>query len=167
MLNSLLFTIGLPIIFILHNIEEYLCFDKFKETFYKYIGKQFQHRNIFLFAIIMLSLIALTIVILNYNYHNKILHSFTIILFLAIFINGLQHCIGSLLLKKLLPGTLTAAILIIPFSIFMFISAKNEIFFGVESTFIYIVLSLLLMYVSIFMSLWCGYFINKFLINED
>lgn len=162
MLNSLLFTIGLPLIFILHNIEEFLCFDKFKDTFYKYIGKQFQHRNIFLYAIIILSLIVVITVILNQIYANNIVHSLTIIIFLAVFINGLQHCLGSIYFRQLLPGTLTAFILIIPFSIYILFSGYKEIFTGIDSALMHFVLSLLVMYLSIFISLWIGFFINKF-----
>lgn len=167
MIDSIVFTWALPLIFILHNMEEYIYYDQFSEKFSKLAVMELNNRIIFLYAILILSLFVTVVLFVNYFYQSKISHFLVIIVFLAIFINGLQHCLDSLLEKRVLPGTVTSALFIIPFSLYALIKVKGEIFTRIEDILTYIIAALLMMHFAILISLWCGFFINKFFNNND
>lgn len=159
--NTIILVLLLPLIFILHNVEEYISFDQFKDIYLKVIGRDFFDRNIFLFAISFLSISVSSIIIANYFISNHYLQLVTVIIVFSIFINGIQHCIGSLICRKILPGMLTAVFLIIPFSIIFILKLKYEILFGIKDFIVYMIVSAVVTYVAIFVSLFFGYFLNK------
>lgn len=166
MIHSLFFTLALPIIFILHNIDEYIFFDRFKETFFKFANKEVYTREVFRNAVILLSLFVICILALNYFYTNSVLETLTILTFVAISINGLQHCIGSLIYKKMAPGTISAACLILPFAIYVLVTSGSSIFTSLRQTAIYILCSVILTILFILISLALGSFINKLLTTK-
>lgn len=160
----LTFSLLLPLIFILHNIEEYVSFDQFKEFYVKLAGKILADRNVFFIAIIFLSIIAVTIIIANYFLHNYYLQLAAVITVFSIFFNGLQHCFGSLVFKKLLPGTLTSIFLIIPFTIIFIFKLKNEVLFKINILIACMLISVIVLFLAIFVSLVFGNLVNN-LIN--
>jgi hypothetical protein len=119
---------------------------------------KFVNKAIFRYAISFLSIFVIIIAMLNYHHTNIIIHIITVTVLMAIFINGVQHCVISLIYKKILPGTITAIILIIPFSLWVFLSEKILFSLGF---FIYLVLGFVVMYIFIILSLSFGYVINK------
>jgi hypothetical protein len=159
MIDSIFFTLSLPLIFIIHNIEEYISFDKYPIP----LIKRFNDRSVFKYALIILSMTVTTILALNYCYNSKILHFLTIIILFSIFINGIQHCALSLVLRKITPGTFSAAILILPFSVLVFYNEKMSLFNKIEDVLIYLFISMPIMYISIVFSLFCGLCIKKFI----
>ena len=161
MINSLLFTIGLPLIFIIHNIEEYFTFNHSTVSPLKFIGAEFCDRNVFLYAVTILSVGIIAFMTLNYLYISQFFQLMSIVILFSILINGLEHFIGSIFYKTVLPGAVSAVLLMIPFSIYGLFMGRDEIFGSIKGALTYILVSIVIMFVSIFISFWLGFFISK------
>ena len=161
-INSLFFTVALPIIFILRNIEEYVWFERSATSLFRFVGHDFHNRQVFVYAVSILSLGVIATVTLNYIYETPLLHSLTVIVFFAIFINAIKYCFCSLYLRRLLPSTVSAIVLIIPFSIYMLIVSHADMFVGIKGALAYIFIAIIVMFVTVFISFWLGFFMNSY-----
>lgn len=159
-MQSLHFSILLPIIFALHNLEEYFYFENFTDNYFNLIGKKFKNRQVFLYAITLLTILVSGIAWLNYFFTSPLTKNLTVIILFSILINGMQHVFSSMLFKKILPGFFTAIFLIIPFC-FYIIQHDFYILFTPRDLILYGIYSILASFVSIYLSLWVGFFLIK------
>ncbi len=152
MMDSLLFAVALPLIFIIHNIEECMNFNDSVPTFFKIIGGHFYNRMIFTYAVTILSLVVVTASILNYLIVGQLVHVFAVIVVFSMLINGLQHVLGSIWQRKMVPGTWSSIFLIIPFCSLTFYSERFDVLQSIHHTLTYLLVSVVVMIVSIFLS---------------
>jgi hypothetical protein len=162
-MNEKIYFLLLALMFVLHNIEEYLFYYRMPPAYLKLIEGKFNNPRCFLYAISLLSLLAMFLVLLNYFTSSEIVKTATFIMCLTIFINALQHLVASLWYRKILPGTFTATFLIVPFSIFGWIKLHHLIKIDFYSFMLYLIVSLIVMVLLIHGSLWFGYFLIKLL----
>ena len=153
-------TLFLPIIFMLHNIEEYVSYAQFSKYYSRFIKKEFNDSTVFLYAISLLSAIAFIIVAANYFFNNDILHYLMIIMLISISINAIQHCISSLYFKTILPGTISSITLIIPYATLLSINLYKQHYPKIEWILYITIISFIFMYLLLFMSLYIGYWIK-------
>lgn len=142
-------TLGLfiPIILTVHNAEEYFAFEEMdKLPFFPC-----RERRVFLRALILLTLFASLIAFANYWMQGW--QFMTTILVLALLLNGMQHLLSSLWLKRVVPGTYTAAFLLIPYALLYLWAFSRESTFGVGDLFYWSLLSAMFMAASISISL--------------
>ena len=151
----------LPVIFVLHNIEEYLYYDKFTNYYPKFVDQKFNDQKVFLVAVSILSVAVALIAGLDYCFSNNIIKHLTVIVLFSVFINAIQHCICSLFFRKILPGTITSVLLIIPYAIIFITTAKLELNFGFKELISYGIASIFVMIISILISLKIGYWLIK------
>ena len=151
----------MPIIFMAHNAEEYLSFDKFKDYYAKFVGKKFSEPQTFLGAVSLLSVFVTTIIGVDYYCRNKTTDNLTKITFFSILINGIQHCISSLFFKKMLPGTFTSILLIFPYSIAYLMEMKKQSDFGVKEFMLYSAMSILFTAASVLACVRISYWLVK------
>lgn len=71
---SIISHILLPVIFVLHNYEEYRNFDQFRRIYLSWLSPQFSTVHVFLCATIFLDLIVLIVALTSY-YSSHILYS--------------------------------------------------------------------------------------------
>jgi len=83
----------------------------------------------------------------------------TTIIVISLLINGIQHCLSSLWMGKILPGMVSAAFLLIPFSLVYLVFLEIEIQFGIFDLVKWFIFSILIMVLSIYVSLRLGYLI--------
>lgn len=160
-MQSKVFGLFLPLIFILHNIEEFRSFAVFKEFYFKKINKKLKHKRVFFYSLVILTVFVSGICIGNYFASSQAVHLMTTLIAMAFLINGLQHCITSLWMHKVLPGTISALFLLIPSSVTYFILLEKETQFGILELISWILFSVIFMYLAIHASLWLGYLIFK------
>lgn len=161
MLNSLFLTLGLPAVFIIHNIEEYFRFNHSTVSPLKFIGNEFCDRDVFLYAVTLLSIGIIACLMLNYFYTNPIFQLMAVVIVFSLLINGLEHFLGSLFYGTVLPGAVSSVFLMIPFSSYGLFMERDEIFGSIKGALMYIFVSIVIMFVSIFISFWVGFFISK------
>jgi hypothetical protein len=160
-MTSLLLTVGLPLTFILHNIEEYFTFEHSAVSPLKFIGNEFCDRDVFLYAVTILTVGIVAFMTLNYFYINQFFRLMAIVVLFSLLINGIEHFIGSLFYRRVLPGAVSAVGLMIPFSIYGIVAERAEIFATTKGALTYLLVSVVIMFVSIFISFWVGFFIKK------
>lgn len=151
----------LPAVFILHNVEEYRSFEDFKAFYLKTIDPKFCNRKVFLYALIILTLFVSGICVLNYSMSSQALRFATTIINVSLLLNGIQHIVSSLWMRKFLPGTISAAFLLIPCSLVYLVFLAKETHFGIVAIVTWVLLSIIVMFVSIRISLWLGYLFFK------
>ena len=160
-INTKTLSLLLPVIFVIHNIEEYLSYDKLANYYFKFIEPKLNDSKVFLGAISLLSIIVVLIVGCNYCTCNRITNILTMIVFLSIFINAILHCIISLFCKKILPGIITSILLIIPYSIIFIIHMRKESIFEFKYIMLCSIISLIVMRISILISLRISYWLIR------
>lgn len=154
MINSGLFTILFSVFFLLHNLEEYLSFDKNPKIYQKTSCGLLKNRTVFAYAAIFISIVVIAILTLNIFFKN--VRPLATLVILSILINAVQHVILSLCLRRVVPGLLTACFLIIPFSI---VALTRSTFPSWKSLLVYGATSLVVMYSITILSLLFGNYI--------
>lgn len=151
----------LALSFILHNYEEYRSFKIFNEFYLRHLNKKFQHPDIFFRAITILSFVVCGIYVLNCFIANKALQFAATIATMSLLINGVQHCIYSLLARKLLPGTISGIFLLIPLSLAYFVLLEKDIHFSIIDIIQWSAISIVASFLLIQISLRIGFHLSK------
>lgn len=139
----------LALIFMIHNWEEYISFDQMPKP---WVGKKILNRRNFLFATILLSLIVL---LLSFPYFKKV-HALVVS---VLAINSLQHVVLSLWHRRVVPGTLSALFLMLPFCFLYFARLFREGEMDLCGLLQYLILAPIAMVISIMIALWLAHFI--------
>lgn len=139
----------LAAIFILHNFEEWYFFDRLPK-----LGpfKRFANRNSFLFAI---SLLTVLVIVCSFPYFQKT----HLIILLSLMINAIQHGVISIWYRRIIPGTFSALLLMLPFSTIYLIKLFSGTGLGLKMFIYNLFLSLIAMGIAIWTTLWLGNFI--------
>ncbi|MFK4011504.1 MULTISPECIES: HXXEE domain-containing protein [Bacillus cereus group] len=143
----------LPIIFALHNMEEYLFLPLMREVLDNKVGKGFYEPNVFLIAIVLLTVFVTIIVILYYFYKTRLLERLIMLALAIIFANGIMHTISSIIFLKYMPGVVTSVLLILPYSIWMISLLKIREGLQLKKGLLFFIISWILMYPIIVLSL--------------
>ncbi len=162
-MNTQFLGLLLPIVIFFHGAEEYASFDEFKKTSPFFIDKRFHHRQVFLYALLIIQAIVTLVGVWYYLTGSITLDLMTTIVVLAFLINGFQHVCSSLWHRKVLPGTISSILLIIPFGIGYLVILEKEMHYGIVSIFFLSVISLVLTFLLIHSALLIGYFLYTFL----
>ncbi|MGG7176400.1 HXXEE domain-containing protein [Clostridium paraputrificum] len=146
------FLLLIPIIFIIHNIEEFIGIGKVDNE----LSDKFSHEpRQFLVAIIILSIIVLVVFLLNYRKNNIVLNYLVILISTAIGINGIFHILSSIVMKEITPGTITGIVLLILY-ILGGMNLKKQIKIDGRKMIFIGVIGIVLMLVGIVLSLSIG-----------
>lgn len=76
-------------------------------------------------ATAFLAIVVVIVMGLNALIENQFLAILSVIIFLAILINALQHIATSIWHRKMLPGVYTALFLILPYSVFLLLFSES------------------------------------------
>lgn len=146
----------LAIAFVVHNFEEWLGFDHFREVFLGRLDTRLKDHFVFGAALVFLSAAVLGVTLFECVFDMTLVHCLSRISVLEIGLNALWHCGLSLYRRQLVPGTLSALFLLVPLAAtatcLMFHMGDTAFEFG-----LYVVISVLLLPVFVYSSLWAGY----------
>ena len=110
------FDLLFPIILAVHNIDEYSRCDDFILAFHPRLSAKLRTRRVIRDAAILLTLAVGMLTALTYIYKSAVLITISKIAIFALLLNGIGHCVLSIKRRTLVPGTLSAVILILPYS---------------------------------------------------
>lgn len=142
-MNESTYPFILSLIFVLHNAEEYISFDRMS----KIIPMK---KWSFLFSIALLS--ALVVLFAA----SEVFAGANIVVLFALLINSLQHCLLSIWHKKMVAGIYTALFLMLPFSVFYFIRLCELGIINYGNFLAYLAVSPVIMVISIVGTLRLG-----------
>ncbi len=151
----------LPVAAIIHNAEEYVSFDKFRQSFLSKLDPKLQERRVFAWALLIITLFITVITVSNYFVGSAILQFLTTLIALALQLNAIQHLFLSFKTEKLVPGTISAVLVVMPACLLYLMQLKMEIHYTPFDIVIWSLLAALFMYASIHISLRIGYLIKK------
>lgn len=160
MIDALWFAVVLPLIFIVHNIEECVYFDYSVPTLFRVIGGHFYSRRIFIYAISILSSAVAMITALNYFITDQLIHVLMVVIIMSMLINGLQHAVGSLSQRRMLAGSWSAIFFVIPFCSAVLFFERYSILQNVGHALTFLLISVVVMTVSIFICFLMGFGID-------
>ena len=105
-----------PAILAIHNMDEYSRYDEFVRVHHRALPKKLVSRPVIRSAAILLSLFVALLDGLTYAYRSRGLIGLSKLAILALMMNAIAHCLLSLRRRSILPGTLSAATLVLPYS---------------------------------------------------
>ncbi|MDC2863816.1 HXXEE domain-containing protein [Bacillus sp. BP-3] len=110
----------IPIIFALHNAEEYYFFPEMKYFRPVQMEENMLQSKHFFIAILLLTVFVCGVVMIHDLFLKKLTLYMVLFTQTMIFTNGIVHLVGAILKRGYVPGLGTAFFLIIPFSLFLF-----------------------------------------------
>ena len=105
-----------PVVLAIHNTEEYLRFDEFIGSYRSLLPERLTSRRVVRDAAILLTLAAAVVCWLTYKHQTARLLAISKVAILALMLNGVSHCILSVRRRRLMPGTLSAVLLVLPYA---------------------------------------------------
>ena len=115
-----------PVVLAVHNMDEYSRYDEFVQAYRGRIPQRFTTRRVMRNALILLTVTAGAISVVTYFYRTEAFISLSRIAILALLLNGGGHCFQSLIKRRFTPGTLSAATLVLPFSVAAIIVMRSH-----------------------------------------
>lgn len=109
--------LSFPLVLAIHNFDEYSHYDDFVDAYHSRIARKFTSRRVVRYAAASLTLSAVVLAGLAYVYKGSFLLAIIKTSIFALMLNAIGHCLLSLRRRTLLPGTLSAAVLVMPYSI--------------------------------------------------
>ena len=110
----------IPIIFALHNAEEYYFFPEMKYFRPVQMEEKMLQSKHFFIAILLLTVFVCGVVMIHDLFLKKLTLYMVLFTQTMIFTKGIVHLVGAILKRGYVPGLGTAFFLIIPFSLFLF-----------------------------------------------
>ncbi|WP_235674880.1 HXXEE domain-containing protein [Bacillus mycoides] len=110
----------IPILFALHNAEEYYFFPEMKYLQPIHMEENMWKKQYFFTALCVLTVIVVFLVYVHSICKKKVTLYILLVIQAMIFMNGWLHIASAIVLERYVPGLVTAVILILPFSLFWF-----------------------------------------------
>jgi hypothetical protein len=110
------FNLLLPIVVAVHSIDEYRGYEDFVRSYPAWLAEKLT-RNVVGWAAILLTLAVTALAVATYFYQNDVLLMASKIAIIGLGLNCIGHCFLSLKRRALVPGTLSGAILVLPYSV--------------------------------------------------
>ena len=148
-----------PVVLAVHNLEEYSRYDDFVRAFHARWPAKFTARPVMRDAAVLLTLAVAVLDGLTYFYKGAVLVALSETAIFALMLNGAGHCILSLKRRSLIPGTLSAVALVLPYSAIAVASMRTSRGDSIRSLLVYAVLGGLAtpVAVALFLSISYGF----------
>ena len=159
-------TVLLPLLVTVHNVDEYSRYDDFVRTYHsRFLAKRVSRpamRN----TLIAVTLIVALIAGLAYVHKGGVYVALCNITILAFMENAIGHCVLSLKRRTLVPGTLSAAVLVLPYSMVAIASMRADPASSYSSLLLLAACGAVAMPLFIIGFIWLGYGISRLQIRH-
>jgi O-antigen/teichoic acid export membrane protein len=119
-------TLLLPLVLAVHNADEYARYEDFVEAYHPRLNKKLTARPVIRNAVVLLTVSVALLAGFSYMYKSDVLRAVCKLAILALMLNGVSHCVLSLKRRRILPGTLSAALLVLPYSVVAIVVMRSE-----------------------------------------
>nr|WP_063573148.1 HXXEE domain-containing protein [Luteibacter rhizovicinus] len=110
-----------PFILGIHNAEEYLHYGDFVRDYDGRVTARFLGRPVIRNAGVLLTLVAAVVCLLACLSQNEVLTEIFVVATFALTLNALGHIVMSLRRRSITPGTVSAVLLVLPYSVLVII----------------------------------------------
>lgn len=115
-MNLLVLILLFPIVLAIHNADEYFRCDEFIRAYHGKFAARFITRPVVRNAMVLLTITATTMGLLTWIYRSQVLVEISIVAIFALMLNAVSHILMSLKRRSRTPGTLSAVVLVLPYS---------------------------------------------------
>lgn len=161
------FDLLFPIVLAIHNVDEYRRCDDFIRAFHPSVAPKLTTRRVVRDGAILLTITVAILSVLTYTYNSAALVTISKVAIFALMLNGIGHCILSLKRRTLVPGTLSAVILILPYSAFAIVIMHTRLGDSFWSLLPYMAFGALTAPVAILIFLWVSYGLSRLTQREQ
>lgn len=151
------FNLLFPVVLAIHNIDEYSRYEDFVRAYHSRLAQRITTRRIVRDAAIMLTLTVAMLAGLTYLYQSAFLMMISKIATFALMLNGVGHCALSLKRRTATPGTLSAAALVLPYSVIAVAIMRTGLGDSYSSLCNYAIYGALTIPLATLSFLWIGY----------
>ncbi|WP_100402621.1 HXXEE domain-containing protein [Bacillus sp. FJAT-42315] len=122
---------ALPIIFAIHNVEELPQLGSWANEHvtgdsFSFLRELYSFHSL-TFAMILLTVVVTVVIILEYQFRNKLTFTLTMLSTCLLLINGFTHIVQSIIFQSYVPGLISAVLLLIPYMSFvLYLSLKTN-----------------------------------------
>jgi len=150
------FNLLFPIVVAIHNIDEYRGYTDFVRSYPTWLAKKLTRRVVGR-AAILLTLAISVLAVLTYFYQTDVLLTLSKIAIIGLALNCVGHCILAVKRRALVPGTLSAAILVLPYAAIALALMRTNFNDSYMAVFGYAASGAIAAPVAIGAFLWIGY----------
>jgi hypothetical protein len=119
-------TLLLPLVLAVHNVDEYAKYEDFVKAYHPRLSKKLTARPVIRNAVALLTVSVALLAGLAYMYQGGVLRTVCKVAVFALLLNAISHCMLSLKRRRILPGTMSAAVLILPYSVVAIVIMHSE-----------------------------------------
>lgn len=123
-MSTLSFCLLFPFVLAIHNADEYRDYDEFVRIYHGGLARRFITRPVVRNATILLTSAGVILGVLTWAYQSPVLVDASIIASLALMLNAFCHIAVSLKECALTPGTRSAVLLVLPYSLLLIRAAR-------------------------------------------
>ena len=150
------FNLLFPIVVAIHNIDEYRGYTDFVRSYPAWLAKRLT-RRVLGWAAILLTLAVTALAVATYFYQSDVLLIVSKIAVIGLGLNCLGHCFLSLKRRALVPGTLSGAVLVLPYSVIAVFLMRTDFRDSFLGLFGYAAIGAIATPVAIGAFIWLGY----------
>jgi Protein of unknown function with HXXEE motif len=150
-----------PLVLAIHNLDEYFHHDDFIHAYYSRLSPKLTSRRVVRHALVLLTLSIVLLDGLTYVYKDGLLVTVSKISIFALMFNGIGHCVLSLRRRTMLPGTLSAVTLVIPYAVFATVIMRTKLGDAYRSLLQLAVWGAITVPLATMLFLWIGYGIHR------
>jgi hypothetical protein len=145
-----------PIVVAVHNIDEYRGYTDFVRSYPSWLAEKLT-RRVLGWAVILLTSAVTALGVATYFYQNDVLLVVSKIATIGLALNCLGHCFLSLKRRALVPGTVSGALLVLPYSVIAVFMMRTDFRDSFLGLFGYAAIGAIATPVTIGTFLWMGY----------
>jgi hypothetical protein len=119
-------TLSLPLVMAVHNLDEYAKHEDFVDAYHPRLSKKLTARPVIRNAVVLLTASVAALAGLAYMYEGGVAGTVCKVAVFALLLNAISHCVLSLKRRRVLPGTLSAALLVLPYSVVAVVIMRFE-----------------------------------------
>lgn len=142
-----------------HELEEWRGYETFALAYHQRLNAKLRNRRVCGFALILVSAAVLILGVVEYVEGPGRMTICSRIVVLALLVNALEHCARSLIMRKLVPGTVSALLLITPLALIaIHVMRRDDV--DARTLILSFLASLAVMPIAAYGSLWGGFLAN-------
>lgn len=151
----------LPVVLAVHNFDEYAEYDAFVEAYHPRLARKLTSRPVIRDAVILLTVFVAVLTGLAYFFKGGVFAAMCKVAIFALLLNAISHCVLSLKRRRILPGTWSAVLLILPYSIVAITIMRNDFGDSYPHLLLLAALGAITVPLTIIAFLWLGYGIDQ------
>jgi hypothetical protein len=145
-----------PVVVALHNFEEYHGYADFVRSYPAWLAEKLTRRVVG-WAAILLTLTVTALAVATYFYRTEVLLAIAKIAIIGLALNCLGHCILSITRRRVVPGTLSGAVIVLPYSLIAIMLMRTNLQDSFLALFGYAAVGAIVTPVAIGLFLWLSY----------